>query len=105
MDTNTVTRTLLSLILCLIATTLSGCPSKLPADGRQVQIERNFGGENIAGGRGGWSIKDGSLLLLRVPERMSGGKEVIPQKAVVHERTLYLLWEDGTVEEWPEPTR
>lgn len=92
-------------LLFLPLVVLTGCPNKLPADGRQVSIERSYGGENYRGGVGGWNIKDGSLLLLRVPERSADGKEVLPQKAVVHERVLYLLWEDGKVEKFPEPQR
>jgi len=82
---------------------LSSCPSstgssgtKLPSDGRQVQIENDWGGS-------GFKIKDNGVLLLKVPGRKVDGQDVLPQKAVVHKDTLYILWQDDHVDTYQEP--
>ena len=87
-----------SVIIALGCLLLTGCPSKLPSDGRQVTIEP-WGA--------GFKIKDGGRLLLSdVPRRTKeSGEEILPVKAVVHKDVLYLLWEDDHVDKWENPAR
>ena len=91
---------LLTYLLFALTSLLSACPGggsgSLPSDGRQVQIENDWGGS-------GFKIKDNGVLLLKIPGRKVDGKDVLPQKAVVHKDTLYVLWQDDHTDTYEKP--
>ncbi len=95
---------IVSLPLCLAALLLlGGCPSgdKLPSDGREVQFENRRGGRYD-----GWKFVDRGSILINLKRRYDdSGEEIVPQKAVVHEHTLHVLWEDGHIDKIREPNK